>query len=121
MEDSIPGLACHAQMALGFSVAMDFRLRRVISQALGFQPSTGFSAKHWVFSQALGFQPSTGFSAKHWVFAARSLTVAGGLQQRDILTIIGLSATVGVDATCKSSRTRSNALNCFLRWRILIA
>jgi hypothetical protein len=48
-------------MALGFSVAMDFRLRRVISQALGFQPSTGFSAKHWVFSQALGFQPSTGF------------------------------------------------------------
>jgi hypothetical protein len=102
MEDSIPGLACHAQMALGFSVAMDFRLRRVISQALGFQPSTGFSAKHWVF-------------------AARSLTVAGGLQQRDILTIIGLSATVGVDATCKSSRTRSNALNCFLRWRILIA
>jgi hypothetical protein len=56
-------------MALGFSVAMDFRLRRVISQALGFQPSTGFSAKHWVFSQALGFQPSTGFSAKHWVFS----------------------------------------------------
>jgi hypothetical protein len=69
MEDFIPGLACHAQMALGFSVAMDFRLRRVISQALGYQPSTGFSAKHWVFSQALGFCRTIAYSSG-WIAAA---------------------------------------------------
>jgi hypothetical protein len=56
-------------MALGFSVAMDFRLRRVISQALGFQPSTGFSAKHWVFSQALGFCRTIAYSSG-WIAAA---------------------------------------------------